>query len=65
MGGKEKAIVGINAAIVEMKSRGMSFSNVSIGKTGKFYTNEKELYCVVPQGITLNKEGGYFSSLSS
>lgn len=64
-GGREKAIVAMNAAIAEMKSKGMSFRNASIGKIGEFYISGKELYCVIPHELTLNAKGGYYSSLSS
>ncbi|SHE47257.1 hypothetical protein [Pedobacter caeni] len=65
LGGREKAIVTMNAAIAEMKSKGMSFRNASIGKIGEFYKSGSEVFCLIPQEITLTTEGGYFSSLTS
>jgi hypothetical protein len=65
MGGREKAIETMNMGVAEIKSKAMSFRSASIGKIGKFYTSGKEVYCVISHDITINTEGGYFSSLSS
>lgn len=65
VGGKAKMIALVKASIAVIEARGLTFRSFSIGKIGEFYSDGKDLYCVVPQKILMNTKGGYVSSLSS
>ncbi|MBC7651532.1 MAG: hypothetical protein H7101_07275 [Deinococcales bacterium] len=64
-GGEAKMLEGMNKGLGQMKTNGISFSNVSVGEPSAIITVGKQLQCTIPDKLEMKMMGGTIGTNST